>query len=119
LATYAHKLDKQQAAIDWRQDAAQLARQIRAFNAWPVAYSELQGTRIRIWQATACDQATTQPPGTIIRSHAQGIEVACGSGTTLRLATVQLPGAKVLPVSEVLKAKSELFAAGARFSEQP
>ena len=116
LASYAHKLEKQQACIDWHQDAELLERQVRAFNAWPVAYGELNGSRVRVWRAASANRLSDQPPGTIVRTAEEGIEVACGRGI-LCLTQIQLPGAKVLPAAEVLKAKRDLFAPGARFSE--
>lgn len=114
-ANYAHKLDKAQAKIDWQQSAQSIERLVRAFNSWPVAYSELEDTRIRIWQAKALDQKHSVEPGTIISSSPEGVVVGCGSGE-LVLQNVQLPGAKALPVSAVLNAKQDLFSKGKRFS---
>jgi methionyl-tRNA formyltransferase len=114
-ATYAHKLEKAQAAVDWQQSAAQIEYLVRAFNSWPVAYSELNGVRVRIWQARTNDQAHSTLPGTIINSTADGIEVACGTGRLI-LETLQLPGAKALAVGAILNAKQDLFAAGQQFS---
>ena len=114
-ASYASKLEKQQARIDWSADAKQLERQVRAFNAWPVAFSELGDHRVRIWLAIALDETSIENPGTIIRATAQGIDVACGKGV-LRLLQIQLPGGKTLPVAEVLKAKTTIFCKNDQFS---
>lgn len=114
-ASYAHKLDKAQAQIDWQQSALDIERLVRAFNSWPVAYSELAGTRIRIWQARALHQQHNVEPGTIINSNTDGVLVGCGSGV-LKLETVQLPGAKALAITAVLNAKQDLFSVGSHFS---
>lgn len=114
-ANYAHKLDKAQACIDWQQSAEEIERQVRAFNSWPVTYSQLNDNRVRIWQAKAYNKIHTTNPGTIISSTPNGIEVACGTGC-LSLEIVQLPGAKALPVSAVLNAKQDVFTPGKQFS---
>ncbi|MEZ5523643.1 MAG: methionyl-tRNA formyltransferase [Pseudomonadales bacterium] len=114
-ATYAHKLDKQQARIDWQYSAEQIARLVRAFNSWPVAYSELGDSRVRIWEAEPLQQSHNAIIGSIVGSTPEGIDVACGNGL-LRLKTVQLPGAKALPVSAVLNARQDLFSPGQRFA---
>ncbi|MEH6358039.1 MAG: methionyl-tRNA formyltransferase [Pseudomonadales bacterium] len=114
-ANYAHKLDKAQACVNWQQSAEEIERLVRAFNSWPVAYSELDGTRVRIWQAKADGKTHNQDAGTIINCTADSIEVACGKGR-LSLEVVQLPGAKALPVSAVLNAKKDVFTVGKTFS---
>ena len=114
-ANYARKLNKAQACIDWQQSAEEIERLVRAFNSWPVAYSKLDGTRVRIWQAKACDKIHDTEPGTILHSTPQDIAVSCGSGV-LKLEIVQLPGAKALPVSAVLNAKQDVFTAGKQFT---
>lgn len=102
--TYASKLDKQEAAIDWRQDAARLERQVRAFNPWPVAQAQYQGQSLRIWQAVALDIDAGAAPGHVVAAGKQGIDVACGRGR-LRLLEVQLPGGKRLDAAAFLAAR--------------
>jgi len=114
-ANYAHKLDKAQAHINWQQSALEIERLVRAFNSWPVAFSELDEKRVRIWQATAYDQQHNVEPGTIITSSPEGVVIGCGEGV-LKLETVQLPGAKALPITAVLNAKQDLFSIGKQFS---
>lgn len=101
---YAAKLLKTEATIDWSQSAVQIERQIRAFNAWPVAQTQWQDKILRIWHATALsDTAATAAPGTIVQVTRQGIDVATGAGQ-LRLLTLQAPGKKALSVNDFLNA---------------
>lgn len=101
-ATYAHKLQKQDAAMDWQQPAAQLARAVRAYNPWPICYSQLGDTRIRIWSAKALNEDSNMLPGTIWQTSTDGIDVSCSSGS-LRITELQLPGGKVIKSSAALQ----------------
>ncbi|MEN8800817.1 MAG: methionyl-tRNA formyltransferase [Thiogranum sp.] len=104
LVSYASKLDKGEAVLNWQQDAAQLERQVRAFNPWPVAQAKYQGQVLRVWSAKAIDGAAGLP-GSVVAAGKQGIDVACGSGC-LRLLTIQLPGGKRLSAADFLNARS-------------
>ncbi len=118
-ATYASKILKAEAAIDWRRDAGSLDRQVRAFNPFPVCYSTLDGERVRVWLARPAGSAPLpEPPGTILRSDRQGVLVNCGRGQ-LSIQQLQLPGGRVLPVEQVLNARGELFAPGKQFEQSP
>lgn len=105
LATYAHKLDKTQARLDWRRPAAELARKVRAFSPWPVAEATLDGERLRIHAAVAIEGRGD--PGSVIAAGREGIDVACGEGA-LRLLTVQRDGGKALAAADFLNARPEL-----------
>ncbi len=106
LATYASKLDKSEAALDWRKDAVDLERQVRAFNPWPVAQTKYSGQVLRVWSATAiAGTGTGAKPGSVIAAGKQGIDVVCGTGC-LRLLTIQLPGGKRLNAADFLNARS-------------
>lgn len=111
LATYAHKLEKEEAKIDWQQPAAILTNQIRAFNPWPVAHCQIGEQPLRIWQAQALDQQTEAAPGTIVHADKNGIDVATGEGI-LRLLSLQLSGQKILSVADILNGRAALFAVG-------
>lgn len=97
LVTYAHKLEKAEAAIDWSKTATEISRQVRAFNPFPVAKSELKGEVCRIWMATAQTNDTglhSAKPGEVLSVH-DGVLVACGEGV-LNIRELQAPGAKRL-----------------------
>ena len=102
-ATYAAKLDKAEAELDWSRSALELERQVLAFNPWPVAQTRLEQQTLRIWRARAEPESSTAPPGTVLRESGDGIAVAAGSGV-LRLTEVQLPGGRPLPGAAFLNA---------------
>ena len=105
--TYAHKLDKAEARLDWSQDAAALARRVRAFNPWPVAEAMLAGERVRIHGAVATDDNRGKAPGTVIGASREGIDIACGQGA-LRLRVVQREGGKAITAADYLNARRDL-----------
>ncbi len=105
--TYAHKLDKAQARLDWQQSAAHLARQVRAFTPWPVAEAVLAGERVRVHGAIALDLAHKQQPGTLLTASKQGIDIACGQGA-LRLRILQREGGKAITAADYLNARRDL-----------
>ncbi|WP_269789894.1 methionyl-tRNA formyltransferase [Stenotrophomonas sp. Iso1] len=109
--TYAHKLDKAEARLDWNQDAAALARKVRAFNPWPVAEATLVGERVRIHGAIAVEGNSGKAPGTVIAASRDGIDIACGQGT-LRLRVVQREGGKAITAADYLNARRDLKVEG-------
>jgi methionyl-tRNA formyltransferase len=117
LANYARKLDKAEAEIDWTRTTAEIDRQIRAFNPWPVAQTLYQGEALRIWQATPLAGPVTQPPGTIVHADKHGIDVATGDGL-LRLTQVQLAGSKAMDAAAFLNGHPELRDGGIVLGEQ-
>ena len=114
-ATYADKISKVEAQVDWTLDATVVARRIRAFNPFPVCFSELNGERIKLWQARATQLTSDSPPGTLIASDPAGLSIACGTGTLI-VTQLQLPGGKALTAAQMLNARSEMFAPGRSFT---
>jgi methionyl-tRNA formyltransferase len=101
--TYAEKISKDEAALDFKLDAVVLGRKIRAFNPFPGATAQVNGVTIKIWKAEAAEAGSKALAGTVLAADAQhGIVVACGSGT-LRLLELQKPGGKRLAATEFLK----------------
>ena len=109
--TYAHKLSKDDARLDFRLSAAELAQRVRAFDPWPVAWLPWQGQPLRVWAATAV--AGTGAPGEVLAVAPQGIDIACGDGA-LRLEEIQLPGKKRMSVADSLRGHPDLLAVGER-----
>ena len=127
--TYAEKINKAEALIDWRQDAVQISRRVRAFNPWPIAETRLDGAQLRIWDAELLDAdvlrseltpanpvlagaVPAMEPGTVLAATDAGIDVACGRGA-LRILRLQLAGRKPLVPGEFLKGQR---LDGARFA---
>ena len=109
--TYAHKLDKAEAKLDWSQDAVALARTVRAFNPWPIAEATLAGERVRIHGAVALADNQGKAPGTVIAAAREGIDIACGQGA-LRLRVVQREGGKAITAADYLNARRDLRIGG-------
>jgi len=102
-ATYAHKLDKSEALVDWSGSAVDIARKVRAFNAWPVAETRYHGRQLRIWEAQPRTGEAGASPGTVISAGKDGFEVACGAGCLL-IEKVQLPGARPVSAADFINA---------------
>jgi methionyl-tRNA formyltransferase len=103
LATYARKLQKSEAVIDWAQTARQIDCRVRAFNPWPVAQTHYEDKVLRIWKSEPADYDGSQKPGSVISADKHGILVACGEAA-LRLQEIQLPGGKRLAAAQFLNA---------------
>jgi methionyl-tRNA formyltransferase len=102
-ATYAAKIKKEEALIDWSKSAIEIDRHVRAFNPWPIAETRWNGQQLRIWEAAPLDKQTSAAPGTVLATSSDGIEVATGEGT-LQLTRVQAAGRKAMPAADFLRA---------------
>ena len=105
---YARKIEKSEAKLDWTLAAKALADKIRAFNPWPVAETEVQGERLRVYQAQVLTVDSGKPPGTVLAAGKDGIDVACGQNV-LRLLAVQRDGGRVQSAAEYLNARPLAF----------
>lgn len=111
--TYAEKLSKEEARIDWSLSASQLERCIRAFNPWPMSWLEIDGQPVKIWQASVIDAPVSAEPGTIIDISRQGIQVATSEGI-LNLESLQPAGKKAMSTQDLLNSRREWFVPGNR-----
>ena len=105
--TYAHKLDKVEAKLDWSQPAVVLANKVRAFNPWPMAEAVVAGERLRLHGAVAVDEAHDVAPGTLLRAARDGLDVACGEGV-LRIRVLQREGGKAITAADYLNGRPDL-----------
>lgn len=115
LVTYAEKLSKEEARIDWSLPAAQLERCIRAFNPWPMSWLEIDGQPVKVWQASVMSQQSSAEPGTIIDANKQGIQVATADGI-LNLESLQPAGKKAMGAQDLLNSRREWFIPGHRLA---
>jgi methionyl-tRNA formyltransferase len=118
-ASYAAKIDKSEAAIDWRRDADDIARAVRAFYPRPIAQTRLDGEQLRILEARSLDEVSadyaramsvvsgTTGPGAVLGARPEGIDVECGRGV-LRIGKLQLAGRKPLAATEFLQGRHQL-----------
>lgn len=109
LTSYAHKLNKDEAALDWTRPAADLERRIRAFHPWPICHSRLHGEVLKVHKARLAEGQGA--PGQILAASKEGLTVACGEGA-LQLTLLQLPGGKPLSVADLLNSRREQFLPG-------
>jgi len=105
--SYAHKLEKSEAVLDWTQPATTLARKVRAFDPWPVAEAEVAAERVRIHAAEALPLAHAAAPGTLLAASRDGLDVACGDGA-LRIRALQRAGGRVVTAADYLNARRDL-----------
>ncbi|WP_165309943.1 methionyl-tRNA formyltransferase [Vibrio ziniensis] len=114
-ANYAKKLSKEEARINWNDDAAHIERCVRAFNPWPMSHFEVAENSIKVWQSRVVDQSSNKPAGTIIQADKTGIYVSTGNGV-LALEQLQVPGKKAMSVQDILNARASWFEVGTQLS---
>nr|VFK51120.1 MAG: methionyl-tRNA formyltransferase [Candidatus Kentron sp. TUN]VFK52547.1 MAG: methionyl-tRNA formyltransferase [Candidatus Kentron sp. TUN]VFK52866.1 MAG: methionyl-tRNA formyltransferase [Candidatus Kentron sp. TUN] len=100
-ATYAKRITKSEGQLDWNRTAVELEHQVRAFVPWPVAFTMLEGKPLRVWESAVVEPSEKNAPGTITASPT-GIDMATREGT-LRLLTVQRPGARPVPIADFMR----------------
>lgn len=110
-ATYAKKLSKEEALINWADDAEQIERNIRAFNPWPVAWMQVEDQNVKVWSASVVPLNKNVTPGTVIGANKEGITIATGRDA-LCITSLQIPGKKALPASDVINARQTWFEVG-------
>lgn len=111
LVTYAEKLSKEEARINWNLSAAQLERCIRAFNPWPMSWLEIDGQPLKVWRASVINTQANSAPGTIVAASKQGIQVATSDGI-LNLEELQPAGKKAMKAQDLLNSRREWFEPG-------
>ncbi|WP_434566408.1 methionyl-tRNA formyltransferase [Vibrio chagasii] len=115
LANYAKKLSKEEARINWSDDAAHIERCVRAFNPWPISHFEAAENSIKVWQSRVAEQTSDKPAGTILQADKTGIYVATGQGV-LVLEQLQVPGKKAMSVQDILNSRASWFEVGTQLS---
>lgn len=113
LVTYAEKLSKEEALINWSLSAVQLERCIRAFTPWPMSYFVIEDQPVKVWKASVINTQAKAEPGTIIESNKQGIQVATADGI-LNLESLQPAGKKAMNAQDLLNSRREWFTPGNR-----
>lgn len=111
--TYAEKLSKEEALLDWSLPAEQLERCIRAFNPWPMSYFVIEDQPVKVWKASVINSQAKVEPGTIIEANKQGIQVATAEGI-LNLESLQPAGKKAMNAQDLLNSRREWFTPGNR-----
>jgi methionyl-tRNA formyltransferase len=107
LTTYAHKLNKAEAEINWSLSAKEIDQTIRAFNPWPVAFTQFNGKSLRLFMSKVENSTSKETAGTVVSESPEGICVVTGDGV-LSFSRLQLPGKKAIDVRDFLNGRSLL-----------
>ncbi len=107
-ANYAKKLSKEEALINWQDDAEHIERCVRAFNPWPMSHFTVAENTIKVWASEVTENPTQAAAGTVLRADKHGIVIACGKGA-LTLLSLQPPGKKAMQAHELLNSRREWF----------
>ena len=104
LATYAPRLHKSEAEVDWNKSLAQLRREVRAFNPWPVSYTSLDGHSLRLWSARADTAIAAGDTGEVVRHDGDGVYVSCADGV-LQVTELQFAGRNRCSAAQALNSR--------------
>ncbi|MBR6095868.1 MAG: methionyl-tRNA formyltransferase [Oscillospiraceae bacterium] len=111
-ASYTRPLDKSMCPIDWTRSPREIVKHICGLQPWPVATMELEGKSFRVFAAEYTDTHTDREPGTVLSAGNAGIEIACGTGETLRITALQAPGKKRMSAGDYLRGHPLALCAG-------
>ena len=114
LVTYAPKIKKEEALIDWKKSAVEIHQQIRAYNPWPIAYTHADTEVIRVYQASLLEHASTQTHGTVLALDKEGMLVSTGAGALL-IEMIQFAGGRAMKVSDWLNSARKQVSVGMVF----
>lgn len=114
-ANYAKKLSKEEALIDWQDDAAHIERCVRAFNPWPMSHFTVMENTIKVWESEVVENTTNAEAGTVLQADKHGIVIATGN-QALKLISLQPPGKKAMKAHELLNSRREWFEVGSKFA---
>ncbi len=101
-ATYVGQLDKSICPIDWSKSPREVVKHICGLNPWPVATMELNGETLKVYMAKYTDTVTDKLPGSVVSAGKEGLEIACGSGSTVMITELQAPGKKRMSARDYL-----------------
>ncbi|USK40599.1 methionyl-tRNA formyltransferase [Cytobacillus firmus] len=116
-ATFAYNIKREQEKIDWSKTGEEIYNHIRGLNPWPVAYTTFDGRVVKIWNSKKVKQAKSEEPGTIIRLEEDGIVVASGSDTAVKITELQPSGKKKMPAEQFLRGSGSHLTAGGRLGD--
>ena len=101
-ATFAYNITNEEKVLDFTKDARSVFNHIRAYNPNPIAFMELKGDQIKVFESVVVDEKTQETPGTILLHHKNRLLIACGNNTVLELLTVQPTGKKVMSARDFI-----------------
>ncbi|MBG9450239.1 methionyl-tRNA formyltransferase [Cytobacillus firmus] len=116
-ATFAYNIKREQEKIDWSKTGEEIYNHIRGLNPWPVAYTTFDGKVVKIWNSKKVKHAKSEEPGTIIRLEEDGIVVASGNDTAVKITELQPSGKKKMPAEQFLRGAGSNLTAGGRLGD--
>ncbi|MBT2687981.1 methionyl-tRNA formyltransferase [Bacillus sp. ISL-47] len=116
-ATFAYNIKREQEQIDWSKTGEEIYNHIRGLNPWPVAYTTFDGKVIKVWGSEKEKSAGSEAPGTIIRLEADGVVVATGNNTAIKITELQPSGKKRMPAEQFLRGAGSHLSAGSRLGD--